>query len=99
LTRHYTFITETRIQEGGSTRLGASSQDDLPDAGANLVARATWRAACLSCGASSPVFQTQEEALRWRVDHDPDSGFPSDIVIECLFRGPGGSEARVFHQC
>jgi len=58
-----------------------------------------WRAVCVSCGTHSQDFATKEAALLWCRQHRLEADFPSDIVIECRFRTPGGcSETRIFEQ-
>jgi hypothetical protein len=61
-------------------------------------AGAVWRALCVSCGKTSEDFAFREDALRWREHHQLEDAFLSDVVIECRFRRPGGTETRIFEQ-
>ncbi len=58
----------------------------------------TWRAFCVGCGKSSEIFWSRNAVVQWREQHRLEDRFPSDIVIERLFRGPGGGDIRVFEQ-
>jgi hypothetical protein len=70
--------------------------NDEEATGPAALRRAVWRAVCLSCGKSSEYFPTRDDARRWREQHRLENDFPSDIVIEALFRRPGGTDLRTF---